>query len=297
MDPTVRTRRGPAARDEAGSISAEQVAVISVVGAVIAALLAVPIAPVVGAWGSYAVCTLFGNEACDRPGTDGRTDADFRPENCDITATSYDGSVGVDILIFDVETGVTYARTDRSDGTTSFTVVSTDGVGVGVESPGLEAQAGPVSIDVGAEAGIGVRVEEGQTWIVATEDADDLQTTLLRDLAHDKSIGQIPVIGSITGWGKDRLFGEAPDPDVTFVAGGINAYAEASAEAAFGGETVAGAKVGIEGAIMLGVEQNRKGNESDWRDTEYLQVDGSVSGSLGVATLGVGGELDRKSVV
>lgn len=284
-------------RDESGAVSAEQVAIISVVAAVIAALLAIPIAPIVGAWGEYAVCVLFGDDDCARPGSDGRTDRDYRPENCDIIATTYDGSVGADVLIFDVETGVSYARTDRSDGTTSFTVVSTDGAGVGVESPGVEAQAGPVSIDIGAEAGVGVEVEEGQTWIVPTDQADDLQGLLLRDLAHDQSVGRIPLVGWATGWVKDRVFGEAPDPDVTFIAGGVNAYAEASAEAAFGGQTIAGGNVGVEGAVMLGIEQNRAGSESEWRDTEYLQLSAGVTGELGIATVGVGGELEATHIL
>jgi hypothetical protein len=284
-------------RAETGAASAEQVALIAVVGAIIAALFAIPVAPFVGAWGEYAVCTLFGGEACERPGADGRTDADLRPTHCETLATTFDGSVGVEVLVFDVETGISYVRTERSDGNISFTVVSTDGAGVGVSSPGAGAQAGPLSVEVGAEAGVGLQTEAGQTWIVSPAGADDLQRLLLRDLAHDQSVGRVPGLGAVSGWVVDQVFGAAPDPDVTFVAGGVNSYARAAAEVGLGGETVAGAEVGLEGAVMLGTEQHRAGNPSGWRDVEYLEVDGSMSGSLGIATVGVGGQRNATHVL
>jgi hypothetical protein len=56
----------PSMHDQEGAMAAEHVAVLVVVGAVTATLVALPIAPTIGVWARYAVCTLFWGD-CERP--------------------------------------------------------------------------------------------------------------------------------------------------------------------------------------------------------------------------------------
>jgi hypothetical protein len=273
-------------------MAAEHVAVVLVIGLVVTALVSAALPTAVGEWARYAVCSLFSDD-CVEP-TALAADV-YEPPSCNVLTTTYTGDVGVDILFFDADAGVSFARVDRSDGTSVFTVVDTGGVGVSAEA-GAEAHLGVVGVEAVAEAGLGLVLEDGQSWVISTAEADDFERTLQQQTVVDASTGWLPVVSTVAGWAADRVIGEVPEPHLTFEAGGVAADANASAGASLLGENVAGAEVGVESMILLGVERDRTPGET-WTDTTYLQADLSTSGQLGFVVGTVEGALGMGSIV
>jgi hypothetical protein len=273
-------------------MAAEHVAVVLVIGLVVAALVSAALPTVVGEWARYAVCSLFSDD-CVEPIA--LAEDALRPSACNVLTTSYTGDVGVDVLFFDADAGVSFARVDRSDGQSEFTVVDTGGVGVSAEV-GAEAHLGVVGVEAIAEAGVGLVLEDGQTWVISTTEADDFERLLQQQTIVDATTGWVPIVSSVASWAADRVVGEVPEPHVTFAAAGVAASAEASAGALFLDETVAGAEVGVEGMILLGTEHDRTPGEA-WTDTDYLQADLSTSGQLGFIAGKVEGSLGTSSIV
>jgi hypothetical protein len=273
-------------------MAAEHVAVVLVIGVVVAALVGAALPTRVGEWARYAVCSLFSDD-CVEPIA--LAEDTLRPSACNVLSTSYTGDVGVDVLFFDAEAGVSFSRVDRSDGTSVFTVVDTGGVGVSAEV-GAEAHLGVVGVEATAGAGIGLVLEDGQSWVLPIDEADGFERLLQQQTIVDATTGWVPVVSHVASWAADRVVGEVPDPHRTFVAGGIDASADASASASILGENVAGAEVGVDAMIMLGVERDRTPGE-EWTNTTYLQADLSTSGELGFVAGKVEGTLGMGSVI
>jgi hypothetical protein len=273
-------------------MAAEHVAVVLVIGLVVAALVSAALPTAVGEWARYAVCSLFSDD-CAEPTA--LAEDVYRPSSCNVLATTYTGDVGVDVLFFDADAGVSFARVDRSDDTSRFTVVDTGGVGVSAEV-GAEAHLGVVGVEAVAEAGLGLVLEDGQSWVISATDADDFERMLQQQTIVDASTGWLPIVSHVAGWAADRVIGEVPDPHITFVAGGLETSAEAATAVSVLGENVAGADVGVEGLVLLGTEYDRTPDRT-WTDTRYYQVDLSTSGSLGFVAGKVEGTLGTSSVV
>jgi hypothetical protein len=273
-------------------MAAEHVAVVLVIGLVVAAMMSAALPTAVGEWARYAVCSLFGDD-CVEPTA--LAEEALRPSSCNVLSTSYTGDVGIDVLFFDAEAGVSFARVDRSDGTSVFTVVDTGGIGVSAEI-GAEAHLGVVGVEAIAEAGIGLVLEDGQSWVIPTSEAADFERLLQQQTVVDATTGWVPIVSHVASWAADRVIGEVPDPHITFVAAGVDASAEASAGALFLDETVAGAAVGVDSMILLGNEYDRTPGET-WTDAEYLQADLSTSGELGFVAGKVEGTLGMGSVI
>lgn len=263
-------------RDEGGALTAEYVAAVIVIGLVVAALLAAAMPTKVGDWGRFAVCSLFGDD-CELP-RPALTDEDVRPD-CNIMTTSYEGEVGVDVLVFDVEGGVNVTRTDNSNGTTTFTLLETSGAGVAAEV-GAEAAGGVASAEATAEARVGLSAHESQSYVVPTSEADEFEQLFHQRAAIGAGSGWMPFGGGIVEWVADRVVGGLGDPHKTFHAVDVNASADAKATVDLFGEQVAGAEVGVEGAVLLGIEQDRTPNQTH-TDAEIYQVDWGASAELG----------------
>lgn len=285
---------------EAGETSPEYVAVMLVVSTLVAAVVLLGLPTTIGDWGEYAICALFDDDSgCTRPGElPPLADEDYAPDRCDLATTEYSGSIEGSALVFDASKGILFARTDRSDGTTEFTVVDDGSLGVSAEI-GLEAELGAADLDVGAEAGVSAIGELGSTWVVATDEADDFRNQLLEETGEDAVADGVPLVGGVMNWLADKVNGDLRDPDITFVAGGVQADADASAEVNVLGETVAGASVGVEGAVRIGTEKDRSANKSEqeWTDTDYFQVDLSVSGEIGLLTAQATGEMSTSQIM
>ncbi len=279
-------------RAQSGQSAVEYLGVMAVIAVVIAALAASSVGENLRAAITNTVCDIL-NADCGAELAGEQvplTDADFRPDWCETTSTAYSGEVGADVLFFDASTGVQFSRTERSDGTTEFTVVDNSEVGAALEGPGATVEAGPLKGELKSEIRAGLTAEEGETWGVPTDQADDLEDALLAD----QTIGD----GGIMGWIGDRLRGEAPDPDKTFVAAGGEVSAEASAGAEVLGENVAGGNAAIQGGVQLGEETDTSSEDpAEHTKTDYIQVDGSVSGNLGVGTIGVGAERGATNIL
>lgn len=273
-------------RDESGALTAEYVAAVIVIGLVVAALLAAAIPTKIGEWGRYAVCSLFGDD-CELP-QPALTDEDVRPD-CNIMTTSFEGEVGVDVLVFDVEGGVTVTRTDNSNGTTTFTLLETSGAGLSAEV-GVEAAGGVASAEATAEARLGVTAHESQSHVVPTSEADEFERLFHQRAAISAGSGWMPFGGGIVDWVAGRVVGDLGDPHKTFHAVDVNASADAKATVDLFGEQVAGAEVGIEGAVLIGVEEDRTPNEVH-TNAEIYQVEWGASAELGF----VAGEADASA--
>lgn len=187
-------------------------------------------------------------------------------------------------------------------GPTSFTFVDDGSAGISAEvgvEVGVEAQAGVAEIDVGAEASAALTAEIGDTWIVPTTEADDFDDQLYEEIAEDVATGSVPFVGGLLDWVVDRVNGEVRDPDIQFIAGGVETGASAEASADVFGEQVAGAEVAVEGAVKIGTEQDRSADkpESEWTDTDYFEVSLGVSGEIGLLTAQASGEMGTTQIM
>ncbi|HSK22828.1 MAG TPA: hypothetical protein VK906_06615 [Egicoccus sp.] len=273
-------------RDESGALTAEYVAAVIVVGLVVAALFAAAIPTTIGEWGRYAVCSLFGDD-CELP-QPALTDEDVRPD-CNIMSTSFEGEIGVDVLVFDVEGGVTVTRTDSSNGNTTFTLLETIGAGLSGEV-GVEAAGGVASAEALAEARVGMTAHDLQAYVMSTSEADEFERLFHQRAAIEAGSSWMPFGGGLVEWVADRTVGDLGDPHKTFHAVDVNASADAKATVDLFGEQVAGAEIGIEGALLIGIEEDRTPNDVH-TNAEIYQVDWGASAEVGF----VAGEADASA--
>ncbi|WP_052667855.1 hypothetical protein [Nitriliruptor alkaliphilus] len=289
---------------EAGAAAAEYVAGIALVALLIGTLgtatdIGTAAFESVRAGFCRIVLAVDASMPCD-PTPGGGTDPhdDFRPDRCDVFTVDHDGEVRLDVLFFDVSSGLTFSRTERSDGNTEFAVVDRSGAGIAAEAPGLEVELGPLlELDVGAEARLGLTLQDGQSWVVPTADADDFQNDLIKRTAVDQTVGRVPLVG---GWAADQVGGwitDVPDPNVRFVAAGAEADLSASATLSAAGLDIAGAEAGAGAMVELGVEIDRSGPESEWTDTTYLLAELNANGKIGVLPASVEGDIGVSTVV
>jgi hypothetical protein len=160
----------PSLQGQEGAIAAEHVAVIIVLGAVTAALVAAPIAPTVGVWARYAVCTLFGGD-CEHPDA---VLAGAEPSfACERRTSSRGGGVDVGLVV-DVSRGVDYTITEFSDGTVSLTYANDGAVGTGVGG-GLQVDLywgeGGLTLGGHASGDLTGSITEGDVYVWSGPDA------------------------------------------------------------------------------------------------------------------------------
>jgi hypothetical protein len=223
------SRRVPGVRwrHEEGAVSAEHLAIVVVVAAVIAALFSTALPSRVGEWGSYAACSLFGGE-CERPG-DGATaagsvDPSWAPDSCMWAARDRYVEAALGITWIDLGTRQGYQTRAMSDGTYEVTYTGSSTVG-GSKSAGvwLEIHAGEESFASGASASAGaaLRFEDGLSWEFTSEQeaADWIDWHLREGLVPemvDNPVTRIasrqvagPLADQLISGGRDSLFGRA----------------------------------------------------------------------------------------
>lgn len=168
-----RAGRHPRSRSEGGAIAADQIAVLAIVAAVIAALFAIPLAPIVGEWGRYAACILFSPDAgCARPGT---AQASNEPDHpCVLSESGRGVNVNASFVV-DVDRNLEYTTTTLSDGTVQLTYSNDTAAGAGVGG-GLQADLywgeGQLTLGAQASADAAVRFVEGEVFEWTGPDAE-----------------------------------------------------------------------------------------------------------------------------
>lgn len=283
---------------EAGMATAEYVAILALVASLVLVVAPADLARPITDSVQAAFCLLSGSE-CTTESASSSTNEDFMPATCNRSTQTYKGEVGVSIAFFDAKEGVSFARTERSDGKTSFTIVDTAGMGATAEV-GAEAEFGTAKVGITAEARAGLEARIGDTWVVDTDKADDVQTRLMGGQAIEKSlVGKIPGVGDdISDWAADRIWGDLGDPQITFVAAGMNANANANANLKVFDEQVAGASVEVGAAVLLGTEYDKSAEKSsDHTRTTYIQGDLSTTGGVSWVAGGFEGKLESTTII
>jgi hypothetical protein len=214
-------------RHEEGAVSAEHLAIVVVVAAVIAALFSTAIPSRVGEWGSYAACSLFGGE-CERPG-EGATvastvDPSWAPDRCMWAARDRYVEAALGITWVDLGTRQGYQTRAMSDGTYQVTYTGSSTVG-GSKSAGvwLEIHGGEETFATGAaaSAGAALRFEDGLSWEFTSEQEAaawidwHLREGLVPEMV-DNPVTRIasrqvagPLADQLISGGRDSIFGRA----------------------------------------------------------------------------------------
>jgi hypothetical protein len=275
--------------DEAGAAAAEHVAMVTVVGAVIAALFAVQIGPTVGAWGRYAVCSLFGDEGgCERP--DGTADGGVWDGAQPITLTCLERSdreaAGGSVTLFSVKVNsdLTY-RVDRlSDGIYEVELEVAGGVGGELMSGG-RLSADELGITRGSSYGLSATAEGAVAPVYTfetereavefAESARELVAGPARDTYSWRSLmdGPLRTLGRV-GWNqynRVRDF-EVGTPTRLRIEGGLNVAAEGSRYGTGGG---------IEGVLAAGRTVGGEIDLGSGGSTVFVALDGEIAAQLG----------------
>lgn len=242
--PRDRERR-PSWRTSAGAVAAEQVAVVALVAAIIAAVTALALPTQVGDWARYAVCQLFSSgEACVPPelagGTSATTDEDYLPPACLRLEEREHGGYTIKVGFVEFGEDHGFIRQEFADGRVRLTVVDSATLGlvksgdtrlIDLGRLGTDEDAG-ASVDVGA----GVKFGYGDTWEFASEDEEEqlrdqlerylIQQIQLRHDAHggasiSRSIQELLGIGE--GWVEPPK-----DPTISFSKLGVDGSLEAA---------------------------------------------------------------------
>lgn len=290
------TRWGrPTRGQQDGAIAAEHIAVLLLVGAVVAALVNLAIPGTVANWAQYAACTLFGDDgSCVEP-------APYDPGPCLASSSSNDLHVeGSFVISLDRDLGY---KTERlSDGTVVVTYDNGSKVGTGVGAGlSVELFAGDTSSKAGLEAQASIKAsfQEGQSWEFTGPDAEEDATNWIEWHSVNAAAADLAVPGGSSGLlGKTWDLGTTavnellnlgpldlgmdvptePSSGAIYVAGGIDAsagaFAGAVGEDASDGQ-VLGLGADVEAALSkaLGVRMN-----SDGTTTAYLDASTVLAG-------------------
>lgn len=159
----------PRRSQQDGAIAAEHIAVLLIVGAVVAALVNLAIPGTVANWARYASCTVFGDDgSCVEP-------APYDPGPCLASSTSNNLHVEGSFVI-SVDRDLGYKTERLSDGTVVVTYDNGSKVGTGVGAGlSVEVFAGDVSSKAGLEAQASIKAtfQEGQSWEFTGPNAEE----------------------------------------------------------------------------------------------------------------------------
>lgn len=255
---------------------------MAIVAAILASALlvaAVPQARILGETASYWICQVvtFGQGGCTPPST--APDAREPEEPCVQTQDGVERDAKVAVLFFTAEDGRRIQVERLSNG--EYRVTVSDSGGLGVEAGvggGLSLTVNDTTVGGNATASVGASldIKDGDVYYADGDSIDGLLNALLQDQITDQVVGDDGPVRWITDQVTDvvGIGSQLPDPDETYVEGGISL--NASAEATGG---VNSASAGVDTATMLGVKNNRDGST-----TIYLS--NTVEGEAGLQTLG-----------
>lgn len=276
-------------RGSAGQVSSEYLGVLLVVAVIIATVVVAGPGPTISARLEQLICQIAGGD-CAAPEDD---------DPCTVSSSGREANLNLQILAVDLGQGGSYLREDRSDDTTVFTISDNASIQAALRA-GAKARVGNVGFEATAEAAAGGRLEGAQQFTVPTDEADDLEEALRRQGGFGQIVRDNVESGPL-GFAidplNDEIFGEdepdLPEPSSEYVS--ADAYAGASGAAGATAGPVGGAE--IEAALeAAGGARLITSGEDEGNLELYIQLDGSVAGSLSAATLGPGGSGDVSGV-
>jgi hypothetical protein len=290
---TVRRAREarPSLHGQEGAMAAEHVAVIIVIGAVTAALVAAPIAPTVGVWARYAVCSLFGGD-CEHPEA---LQASGEPSfACEQTSSTRGGNLNASLVV-DLDRQLEYALSTFSDGTAQLLYSNDAAVGIGAGGGvQLDLYWGEGGLTLGGQASASgaLRFVEGEVYVFEGADAAHWARQYRSIHAASEASSDLLLGGrdGLLGWaasngvrGVNALLNELPivngieyrSPDRTLlhVAGGIEL--EASATGGLPGLSGSTSQVGVEAALARAV--GRTIDLASGETTVYVSADTGIT--------------------
>jgi hypothetical protein len=300
----------PGAHGESGAAAAEHVALVAVVGAVIAALFAVPLAPVITDWGRYAVCSLFGGDDCERPLATGDLDDPLATPVTMVCLEARDReSAGGSMTIVSVKASgeLAYQIDRRSDGSHDVTLEFTGGLAGELVAGGkLSADALGVkqgrsgAVELGGEATLApvFAFDSEQEAVRFAESARDLVAGPGRDAWNWRTLipGYGPGRVAYNQFDRIRSF-DPPAPTRVRVEGSVDLVAS-------GG--LYGGAGGLEGLVGGGRTVGADIDLETGDTTVYVALDARIAGELGLGpgvvtpvggNLQPGGELGGEVVV
>jgi hypothetical protein len=293
---------------EQGASTPEYVGVLILVAALIAALWAVPLAPLVGDWARYAACSLFGGE-CERP----LTTADGAiPGPTPVSMVCLEGSererLGGDVTLFSAKvSGDLACQVDRtSDGHHDVTLELSGGLaaelvtGGKISADGLGAKQGRQgALELGANASVApvFRFSSQAAAVAFTEQARELVTGPVDDLVDWRTL--IPVYGPgripVNQYRRVRDF-QAPPPARLRVEGSVEVI---------GSGDIYGGSAGASGVLSAGQTLGADIDLETGAHTYYVALDSALAVELGLGArmvpahggVGVSGEVGTEVTV
>lgn len=301
---TMRRRKG-----EEGATSAEWLALALLVAGLVAALalaapagIATSVRQAIVA-GLCEVAELAGGDGCPPGAGDAGapheraagelTDEDFQPDACEVFSRETEDRGSVKLAFVHLGADYFFIRSEHSDRETSITFVDGGEIGLtGGLGGRFDVTAGGRTYGASARASGEIYADfgNGDTWVFASpEEADRFESWLRREKNEDRRGDAFLPYGWVNGvveWATGEE--DPPEPDRTFIEGGLNAEGGAEASAGL-------AQVGLDGsaAVLLGEERDRRTGTR----TRYYQVDFDIAGRAGLLTLQAGAGWDGSGVV
>lgn len=311
-------------RDEAGAISGELVSVIVVVSAVIAALLAIPIAPTVADWGRYAVCTLFGNDGCEHP--EARHDLLATPDLSECQVLRRSGAFQYDVsAVVSYENRVGFDTTLLGDGNVEVTYERGESIGAGAGVGGeVWVYTGDEEFGAGAVASADITLFGSTGDVYGFPDLESAEAWVSWHRANAGIADALPGVGSDTpvlGWtmgkgheavngalnlgrfipGRSEGFGQQkpPDPEVisTWHEGGLELSGRAGFGAGGRGGELSDEYVGADVEALASAATRHQVDHRTGETTIVFTDDAWIEGSAALANFVAEGTAGGTSII
>lgn len=301
---------------DGGATATEYLGVIILATAVVGALITTGVGPAVSTRFRCAIGSVIGSGGgcADGGGPEARpkTDADYEPDQCQISSVSDTAGAKVKIGWFEwgneygFQQEVSRARTDvNKDGKVDdndkvVTMTFTDAASVGAsgKAGGKMGKFGKAEVDVGG----GIKITNGDTWVFDSEEdaakmRDDIEEMKMWETSTKYSGGYGGGWYSGMKWAekKEDVEKKIGDKKISYSTIGLNVYAEGGLSVSPGDESELGAKLGGKAKFAPDVtitKDDVNGNES-YTYSAKLELEAKASGTAGPVTGSLGGKQNR----
>ncbi|WP_432104914.1 hypothetical protein [Streptomyces sp. bgisy091] len=288
-----------------GATALEYTGVIILVVALVGALTLTGVAGRISERLVCAVAALTGGGgSCASDGENNaapKTDADYEPKLCQVSAVSDTAGGKVKIAWFEwgeeygFQQKVAQANTDvnedgkvdENDKLVYMTFTDAASVGANASTPGVKlGKLGKADVDVGG----GIKITNGDTWVFKSEEEaqklrDDIEEMKMWEtsMTHSGGYGGGWYSGMKWAEKQEDIEEKIGDKKISYSTIGLNAYADGGLSISAGDEAKLGAKLGGKAKFSPEVtitKDDVNGNES-YTYTAKLELEGKVSGTSG----------------
>ncbi|WP_406454238.1 hypothetical protein OG782_24165 [Streptomyces sp. NBC_00876] len=303
---------------DGGATVTEYLGVIILTAAIVAALITTgaggsiatrfrcAIGSVIGSGGSCAAGG--GGDPAAKP----KTDADYEPDQCQISSIS--DTVGDKVKIGWFEWGNEYGfkqevsqaktdvnedgKVDDKDKVVTMTFTDAASIGASAKAGGKMGKLGKAEVDVGG----GIKITNGDTWVFnSEEDAAKMRDDIEEMKMWETSTKYSGAYGG--GWysgmkwaeKKEDVENKIGDKKISYSTIGLNAYADGGLSISAGDESALSAKLGGKAQFSPDVtitKDDISGNES-YTYSAKLELEATASGTAGPLTGSLGGKQSR----